>query len=403
MKIWIVQTGEPMFTDGPDVRPMRAMNLALKAAEEGHEITIITANFNHFTKTKRFNSDNVIRVNEDISIVFVDSPGYKRNISPQRFMDHFILGYRMSKICKNLAMPDSVFIGYPPIETSWFMSRLLKKRRIPYILDVKDAWPTNIVDAFPSYLRQIAKLLLFPYFLMFQFAAKNALKLCSISDSFLFWAQETGKRKNKVHDFVAPLTSREIKFQNSDIFEAEKWFSNHVKLDKNKPTIYFIGSLSRSFDFEPALRLAKDNKINLLIGGDGEQFEFLQNQASKMENVSLLGWVNYAQSQVISTNSDLALAPIKALADFEMSVPNKFYDYMRQGKPILTSLNGDSRKLIEDNKLGFYYSCYEDLKNIIEKIDKETINLYRENGIKVYKEKYEYNLAYSNLLKKILD
>ena len=402
MKIWIVQTGEPMFTDGPDVRPMRAMNLASKAAEEGHEITIITANFNHFSKTKRFNSDNVIRVNEDISIVFVDSPGYKRNISPQRFMDHFILGYRMSKICKNLAMPDSAFIGYPPIETSWFMSRLLKKRRIPYILDVKDAWPTNIVDAFPSYLRQIAKLLLFPYFLMFQFAAKNALKLCSISESFLNWAQATGKRTNLEKDFISPLTSRELQVQPHELFEAENWFSNLVKLDKDKPTIYFIGSLSRSFDFEPALKLAQDNKVNLLIGGDGEQLEFLENQTSHLENVFLLGWVNYAQSQVISMNSDFALAPLKPLSDFEMSVPNKYYDYMRQGKPILSSLNGDSRKLIEENGIGYFYYDSKSLEEILNSTNHEMITEMCTKSRMLYEDNFLFDKVYGKLVSELL-
>ena len=403
MNIWIIQTGEPMFTDGPNVRPMRAMNLASKAVEAGHEVTVITANFDHFTKVKRFQSDNVVNIEKSLSVFFIDSPGYKRNISPQRFIDHLILGYRMSKFCNKLPMPDSVFIGYPPIETSWFMSKFLKKRNIPYILDVKDAWPTNIVEAFPKKLRPLAQFFLFPYFLMFQFSARNAFKLCSISESFLHWSQNIGKRENIAQDFIAPLTSREIQIQPNDLLIAEEWFSERVKLEKDKKTIYFIGSLSRSFDFDPVMKLAKENKINLIIGGDGEQYEYLHNQTAGLKNVFLLGWVNYAQGQVISMNSDLALAPLKPLPDFEMSVPNKYYDYMRQGKPILSSLSGDSKKLIEDNEIGFYYSSYEDLRHIIENINSKTQNIYEENAKEIYEQKFSYEIVYSNLLKNLLD
>jgi hypothetical protein len=49
------------------------------------------------------------------------------------------------------------------------------------------------------------------------------------------------------------------------------------------------------------------------------------------------------------------IAPYMDLPDFEMSIPNKFYDYMRNAKPILTSLGGSVENLVLSEKIGLRY------------------------------------------------
>ena len=38
LKVWILQTGEPLIIDDVNPRPMRGMNLASKLVERGHEV-----------------------------------------------------------------------------------------------------------------------------------------------------------------------------------------------------------------------------------------------------------------------------------------------------------------------------------------------------------------------------
>lgn len=405
MYIWIIQTGEPMFMDGSHVRSMRAMNLATKAIEIGHKITIITANFDHFTKKKRFQGDYFLEISENLEIHFVDSPGYARNIGLKRFYDHFILGHRMKKIAHTLSKPDVAFIGYPPIETSWFMSKFCSKNKIPFILDVKDAWPTNIVEVFPGKIQFLAKLILLPYFKMFSFASKKANKISSISDSFLKWTQVTTNRPENNKDFVSYLTSTEVQVTEKQNQEANIWFTNKVELKTGLPTIYFVGSLSRSFNFDPIIESAKLKDFNLIIAGDGEQYSYLKNKTLNLDNVHMVGWVNTAQSKVIAENSDMALAPIKPLPDFEMSIPNKFFDYMRQGKPIISSLRGESKLLIERKQIGFYYSTSADFSEIVKtKIqDKLLVKAMSQNCLNSFKSEFEYNLVYGKLVDELED
>lgn len=404
MHVWIVQTGEPMFTDGPNVRPMRAMNLASRLLELDHKVTLITANFDHFTKQKRFDSDKKLNLSQRLTIQFIDSPGYKKNISMMRFIDHFILGYRMRKIMREYELPDIAFIGYPPIETSWFMSGFFKSKNVPFVLDVKDAWPTNIVDAVPRKFRFIAKLILFPYFRMYSASATSATALCSITNTFLEWAQSIGKRNQTKNDFVAFLTSKQQAIDPIDVERAHSWFKENVRIDTDQLTIYFIGSLSRSFDFNPILEAAKALEINLVIGGLGEQYQELINLSQGMANVHLLGWVDLAQAQVIAEHSDLALAPMKPMSDFEMSIPNKFFDYMSRGKPILTSLKGDSLELVKSYNVGIYYSDASDLILKLQQIYQGAVDLKKmsANCLNIFAERFDYEKVYGDVVSRLI-
>ena len=400
MHFWIVQTGEPVFTDGPNVRPMRAMNLASMAIEKGHQVTLITSNFDHFSKRKRFAADKYFEVSENLAIQFVDSPGYKRNISPQRFYDHFVMGKRMAEIASKLQAPDAVLLGYPPIETSWFMARLCKDRGISYILDVKDAWPSNIVAIFPQVAQKMVKLILTPYFKMFSFAAVNAAKVCSISSEFLNWSQFASKRGKQGRDFVAYLSSKEMINSEDDLVAARNWFNSNVILKKEIPTVYFVGSLSRSFDFDQVLTAAGTGKFNLIIAGDGEQMPKLKERTKSQDNVHLVGWVDSAQSEVIASNSDFALAPMKPLLDFEMSIPNKYFDYLRRGTPIISSLNGPSRNLLESEHIGFFFQSAEEILEIVERqfADPVALNETSKRCIEVFYHKFSYEKVYGSLL-----
>ena len=403
MHFWIVQTGEPVFTDGPNVRPMRAMNLASMALEKGHQVTLITSNFDHFSKQKRFTGDKYSEISENLAIQFVDSPGYKRNISIQRFYDHYVMGKRMKHIAYKLKAPDAVFIGYPPIETSWFMARLCKDLGISYILDVKDAWPSNIVEIFPRIAQPIIRIFLATYFKMFTFAAVNAAKVSSISSEFLNWSQSVSKRGTKDKDFVAYLSSKEVVNSEDDLVVARNWFNSKVALNKEIPTIYFIGSLARSFDFDHVLAAARSGKFNLIIAGDGEQLPKLKERTESQANVHLVGWVDSAQAEVIASNSDFALAPMKPLPDFEMSIPNKYFDYLRRGTPVISSLNGPSRNLLESEHIGFFFQSAEEILEIVERqfADPVALNETSKRCIEVFYHKFSYEKVYGNLLNEI--
>ena len=53
LKVWILQTGEPLIIDDVNLRPMRGMNLANKLVERGHEVIFFQVNLIIKKKTKK--------------------------------------------------------------------------------------------------------------------------------------------------------------------------------------------------------------------------------------------------------------------------------------------------------------------------------------------------------------
>ena len=98
MKIWILQTGEPIHIDKARLRPMRAMNLSNELVKSGHEVVIWSSNFDHFSKTHRSNTKSDFEVSKTLRIKLIDSRGYNSNIGLARLIDHAQLALNLKKM-----------------------------------------------------------------------------------------------------------------------------------------------------------------------------------------------------------------------------------------------------------------------------------------------------------------
>ena len=136
----IFQTAEPTHFEN-DYAPMRLISLADFLINNGHKVTIITTLFFHQKKKFRnFKTEKKYKIN-GINYFFITSPGYFKNISFKRLFDHFILANNLKKKLNSIKNIDYVFIGFPPIETSYVLSSWCYRNNIPYTLDFKDDWP----------------------------------------------------------------------------------------------------------------------------------------------------------------------------------------------------------------------------------------------------------------------
>ena len=166
--VWIFQTGEPINFDKTSLRPMRAINLSNALIDRGVKVVIWTSNFSHQFKKKRFPGFKSKKFNESLMVNYINSPGYKKNISIGRFWDHLILSLNLFlKLVREKELPDVAFVGFPPIEFAFVASFYLKLKKIPYVLDVKDQWPDMLVNAFGSYFRPCLKIAFFPLFIIY--------------------------------------------------------------------------------------------------------------------------------------------------------------------------------------------------------------------------------------------
>jgi len=92
----------------------------------------------------------------------------------------------------------------------------------------------------------------------------------------------------------------------------------------------------------------------LELAGDGDDFKQLM--ATKHRNVVFTGWIDAPKIQKLMDSSHVALAPYRSSTAFMRSIPIKIFEYMSFGVPIVTSLDGEVRNLVERAQIGKFYA-----------------------------------------------
>lgn len=411
MKIWILQTGEPLDIDNDNPRPMRAMNLSSYLIKNGHQVTLWSSGFHHRDKVHRSIKYKTIKINDSYQIRLIPSPGYKKNISLRRFWDHLIMSINFKRILKSETdLPDIVFIGFPPIENSYVLSNFLNKKEIPYLVDIKDQWPDFFVEGISKGIKPIAKIILFPLFYMTKKTFRNSTGLTAMSKSFLEWGVNFSNKKNNENNLVVPLTTPSITLSNIQKKDALKWWRGKVKKIDTCKNIIFIGSHYPSLDFNPIFEAAKilnQKRINcnFIICGFGEETGALKEKAKNIYNVHFPGWVNQVQISTLASISLATISPFKNIDNYTVNIPNKIVDSLALGLPILSPLKGEVTNMILSYKVGLIYnegsgeSLSECILNLLE--NDSLCDEYSINSKKLYEEKYSYDYVYGKLVKHI--
>ena len=409
MNVWIFQTGEPLHSDNGNPRPMRAMNLANTLVTKGHNVVIWSSGFYHQKKIQRAKLYKKIFISKKLEIRLIPSPGYKKNISIQRLFDHFKLAYNLKKkldVEKNL--PDVAFVGYPPIETAFIMTNWLKKKKIPYLLDIKDQWPLIFIESVPKILQPLIQLILSPYFFIAKKTFKDSPGICAMSKSFVDWSLNFSNRRKSKFDIVTPLTSPYNKLNSLEMKQASLWWAKKGLVQNKVFRIIFIGSFSRIFDFDLIFNVAnqflkKDINCEFVFCGDGEFKESLKIKSKNFSNIKVMNWIDLPKAIALLKISSAFIAPYKNKTDFMKSIPNKIIDAIKFSIPLLSPLKGEVEDLIKKNKIGFvYYDQKSLVKSICILINNE--NLHKKisnNAKKLYQDKFEFNKVYSRLIKNL--
>jgi glycosyltransferase involved in cell wall biosynthesis len=362
MKIWILQTGEPMPLDRGSPRPMRAMNLASTLVARGHDITILTSAFYHQEKAHRSRGFEERVVSDNLRVQLIPSRGYERNIGPGRLIDHAQLALNLNRYLASLPtsrVPDIAFVGFPPIEVAAVLTGWLSQRGVPTVLDIKDQWPHLFVDAFPRFARPIAKTIFRPYFFLARRAFRNATGLCSMSDAFLEWACEFAGRARSDNDFVAPLTAAPPLLNAAELKHAHQWWSDQGVDLSGRRRVAFVGSLSQAFDFTSLAEVARRYErsgvdCQFVIGGDGPERAAVARLFAGCRSVIMPGWIDLPKIVSLMEGCSAVLAPYRTTDNFVSNIPNKVVDGLAYGLPVITSLDGVVRRLLTDNRAGFY-------------------------------------------------
>ena len=362
MRIWRVTIGEPWPNDTRKIRLLRTGVIASQYSSRGDDVVWFNESFDHFTRHQKAKQRHRGLKAGRLEIVALDGRGYRGAVSVTRMLHHVEVARDFRDRIGNFERPDVIVASLTPLELCREAVRYGKKNGIPVIVDVRDLWPEIWLQVLPRMARPLARMAFSPYFSMLKEIVDNSAALCGVSEEAVEWALGRGSRRRNPFDGALPLAYRPPDLSAPELAEAENfWSSQGIERDDGKLTICFFGNISHRVELETVIQAVESaptvvlERVRLVFCGHGEADGKLRELARKFNMVRLPGWMNAAQIEVLKRRSNAGLLPYPSDLDFTRSIPNKFFDYLSGGLPVLTSLKGVTAQIIERESCGWIY------------------------------------------------
>jgi len=233
----------------------------------------------------------------------------------------------------------------PQVFTAWLVARL---KGAKFLFEIRDLWP-----AFAIQLGVLRNPVLIRLALALEkFLYHRADRLVVNSPGFIDHLTSRGARKDKI-----TLIRNGVDPAMFDPTSEGAEFRARNDLDEKFVALY-AGAHGMSNDLAVLLDAAEllhaDPRILFLLVGDGKEKPNLVLRATEknLDNVMFLPPVAKSEMAEVLAAADCGIAILKPIPLYGTTYPNKVFDYMAAGRPVVLAIDGVIRKVVEDARAG---------------------------------------------------
>jgi glycosyltransferase involved in cell wall biosynthesis len=342
----------------------RHFELASGAVEQGHQFTVIASDISYITGQ----GSGIRQSKADTTI---DGVRVLRAFTPRTLRGGFagrlfcFISFAASSLIKALGIGkiDVVLGTSPPIFQSvsaWIVSLV---RRRPFLLEVRDLWPEFVIDM--GLLKN--RFLIRGSRWLEKFLYSRAAHVMVNSPAYVDYL--TGKGVEQERITLLPNGADPAMFDPASDGAGVR---DQLKLN-GKFIVVYAGALGPANDLDllldAAQELRTDSRICFLIVGDGKERERLQATAElrRLENVLFAGAQPKREMRSFLASADACVAVLQNIPMFRMTYPNKVFDYMAAGRPVVLAIDGVIREVVETAGAGIY-TAPGDAKSLAEAV-----------------------------------
>ena len=332
----------------------RIHELSRRWVAQGHQVTVITGFPNHPTGIIPENYSQHIYKQEELDgirlirtyIFPTANKGFiKRILSYLSFMLSSVLlgAWRSGRPDVIVATSPQFFVG-----VAGYLMSLVKWR--PFIFEVRDLWPESIVQL--GMLKNKMAIRILEYIEVFLY--RRARGIIVVAESSIPILNRKGIASSKID-----VVKNGVDLQLFDVAKTGQGVRRQIQLD-SKIVVSYIGThgLSHALDkvIECAALMHDEPKIQFLLIGEGAEKENLQQQAKALglRNVTFLNQVDKQVLPNYYAASDLVLVTLRDLELFRCVIPSKIFEIMAMARPIIISVDGEAREIIERADAGVF-------------------------------------------------
>lgn len=348
----------------------RSYWISKELVRRGHHVTVITGNSESKHAPGRFNRDG-------IDVIYVNNLYNNSQTKIQKVWSFVKFIFQSISVAKKEKDVDLVYATSTPLTIGAVALALRALKGWRYVFEVRDLWPE------------------FP------------IQVGAVKNPLLIWAlRKFEKRIYKCSEHVVALspgmqegvvkagtpvekTSMIPNMSKPDIFHPHEVDMEIVKrfgVDLNKFNVIHFGMLAVANGLEYIVNAALDlknrgdNSINFIFMGEGAMESKLKEfcKEHNLNNVQFLGNHPVGVVAEVTNCCDASITSFKNLPILATNSPNKLFDSLSAGKPIIVNSAGWTKDMVEQQNCGFYVNVekpseladklleYKDKKDLLE-------------------------------------
>ena len=366
----------------------RINDLCVEMVKRGHEVTVYTG-IPNYPGGSFFSGYSYFKRRRDQwgAIKIIRSPLLPR----KKGSIHLILNYMSFALAASIKAKfikwdqyDVIYVfETSPITVALPAITIKKRLKVPMIMNVQDLWPDNVIAITgwksPFILRPLTK--------MVQYIYSNCDLILAASNSFISKICSQGVDISKVKFWPQFST-----VQNSNQY--------HKLLPESSFHIIFTGNLGEAQGLElmiEAALLCRRHNITWHLVGDGRNKDNLKNLVSNyglQNQVIFHGRKDECLIPEYLNGADAALLILKSNPIFDSTIPAKLQTYLACGIPVLACIEGESKKLIEQEHAGIACEehsaeCLAQQAIAMSALPKENLRLFAQNALECNKKYFD--------------
>lgn len=332
---------------------------------------------------------------DGIDVIYVKNR-YNNSMSPMRKVLSFANFVRLAVLTaskeKNI---DLVYATSTPLSVGVIALWLKRVKGWKYVFEVRDLWPE-----FPIQIGAVRNPLFIKVLRWLERRIyKKAEHIVALSPGMKEGVIKTGVKETKVS--MIPNMSKPDKFWPR---EKNNMIAKRFGIDMAKFNVIHFGSMGPAnglgYIIETAkyLRDRNDQSICFIFMGSGSVERILKGKVQQygLENVSFIAYHPMDVVSEVVNCCDASITTFLNLPILQTNSPNKLFDSLSAGKPIIVNSSGWTKELVEKNDCGFYVDP-ESPEQLADKLlevknNKELLMKWGENARRLSIEVYDKNL-----------
>lgn len=330
---------------------IRSYEMARRLVARGHQVTMVCGSYGggetgiavpFVNGMRRGEVDGIDIIEYDLA--YSNSDGFfKRSMTFVKFALRSIGVALTARYDLAFATTTPLTAGIPGIFARWFRGK-------PFVFEVRDLWPE-----LPRAMGVIRNPLVLGAMSVLEWVSyRSAHRLVGLSPGIVDGIARLGVPRERIA--LIPNGC------DLDIFagEVEPWRPWQVKSDDLLAV--FAGThgvangLDALLDVAAELKQRDRSDIKLMLIGQGKLKPALQDRAVRenLDNIVFHDPVNKARLSGLMAGADVGLQTLANISAFYYGTsPNKFFDYIAAGLPVLNNYPGWLAGMIRDNQCGF--------------------------------------------------